>query len=200
MDSGKSNASKVEEQAAQVPVVPTITTTTPLMPVIPTPVPIWTPEMANQFHSHSNGIPAGFDVSAYPEISNWPNHRSEPSPFAHHNAANRVQISFDSFPSSSNGIPQLLTQPDLPLPYSAVTNEGQFIPPYDSQFIPTYTSFNHHQLLGVEQPLLNTIHNQYAELPGKCFFLASLPCRILLKFSFERALALGRRPLPAMGN
>ncbi|BAT85815.1 hypothetical protein VIGAN_04340500 [Vigna angularis var. angularis] len=163
------NARKVEEQAAQVPVVPTIATT-PFMPIIPTPVPIWTPEMANQFYSHSNGIPAGFDLPPFPEISNWPNHRLEPSPFAHHNAANRVQISFDSFPSSSNGIgiPQLLTQPDLPLAYSAVTNEGQFVPPYNSQFIPTtYTSFHHHQLLGVEQPFLNTIHNQYTELPGK---------------------------------
>jgi len=192
MEFGKSNKSKVEEQAAQVPTIPTvpIIPTVPTVPtMIPRPVPIWTPEMANQFVSHSNGIPAGFDFSAFPEISNWPIHRYEPAPFSHLATANGVQISFDGFPSSSNGISQLLTQSEVPLAplapsaYSAATNEdllSQFIPPYNSQFIPNYSSFGHHQFLGVEQPFPNTIRNQYEDLPGKSSHIFSHSIKIFI--------------------
>ncbi|KAK7378748.1 hypothetical protein VNO80_04195 [Phaseolus coccineus] len=167
MEIPESDRRKLQQQPPGLPIP-----TTPFNPIVPMPVPIWTPEMGNQLYSHFNGIPAGFHLSACPDINNWPFHRSEPAAFAHHNAQTAAQISFDAFPSSSNGIAELYAQADTPFAYSNVTNEellSQFIPPYNLQCNPSYASFDHHQL-SLEQPFVSTIHNQYQDLLGSSYF------------------------------
>ncbi|CAJ1887901.1 unnamed protein product [Sphenostylis stenocarpa] len=164
METGESERRKLQDTPPWVPVP-----ATPLKPIVSRPMPIWTPEVGKQLFYHSNGIHAVFDPSASAEMNNWPLHRSEPPALAHHNAKTPLHTSFD-IPSSSNSIAELWTGADNPFAFFNVTNEellNQFVSPYHPQFNPTFTSFDHHPLLPLEQPFVNPIHNQYPDLPGK---------------------------------
>lgn len=162
MEFGETDKVKLQ---VQIPWIPT----TPSKSILP----ICTSGEPKQLSPHFNGEFACFDSSASTELNISPHHRPPPAAavtnIAHDNARTRVQISFDNISSSSNGIAELLAQANAPSAYYNATHgfwRDQFVPSLSSQFNQNYALLSHHHL-SREQPLINTIYDNYQDPQGK---------------------------------